>query len=105
MLCLNVYSLLAQTESIQLTFLFYRCPGSLSVSQMSHLQLNVCPFYFFRVFLSILLTYFYFLHFFPNNLRSLTVSCLLSLPLDLWLIVFNPVYDTQTESSHIKGVC
>ncbi|XP_038200956.1 T-kininogen 2-like isoform X3 [Arvicola amphibius] len=33
MLFLNLYSLLAQRESIQLTFLFYCCPRSLSLSQ------------------------------------------------------------------------
>jgi hypothetical protein len=33
------------------------------------------------------------------------VNWLLALPLDIWLTLFNSVYNIQTESSWIKGMC
>ena len=38
-------------------------------------------------------------------LCSLPVNWLLASPLDLWLTLFNPVYNIQAESSWIKGMC
>jgi hypothetical protein len=42
------------------------------------------------------------LGFFLIILPSLLVNWLLTLPLDLWLTLFNPVYNIQAESSWIK---
>lgn len=38
-------------------------------------------------------------------LGSFPANWLCALPLDLLLTLFSPVYDTQSESSWIKGVC
>jgi hypothetical protein len=58
------------------------------------LHIGSMPFYFLCISLSILLTPFYNI-----ILCSLPASWLLTLPLDLWLTLLNPVFNILAESS------
>jgi hypothetical protein len=69
------------------------------LSQKISFKLNVPPFYLLCVSLSILLTSLTLHGFFLMILCSLPVNLFLALPLALWLTLFHPIYNIQTESS------
>jgi hypothetical protein len=64
------------------------CPIYISVHVPEFLQLSLVFVFVFSLI----------------SLCSLPVNCLLAVPLDLWLALFNSVYIIQTEISRIK-VC
>lgn len=93
-------------KNTQLAFLLGQSPtrNGLSHTISNKFLQTLCPSLLLPMHLSVLLTP-VTLYGFLIILYSLPVNGSLTLPLNLWLILFTPVYNIQAESALIRDMC